>query len=132
MFYGKDILVKTVVHALQHLVVFRIARRHREKLLYSCDALHVHVLRYFNRICAPRRNHLASRTHEEAIHAVAVDNGSIAKEPCQCISLAGIHTATYFYCNDRRLACLEENYHKLESLEYRLKTWLQIRSAVWQ
>ena len=60
---GKDLLVQTVIHALEHGVVVGISVGHREELLYTRNAAEVHILGNLNGICAPRRNHYLPARH---------------------------------------------------------------------
>ena len=61
---SKNLLVKTLVQALQHGVIFCIGISHREILLNTAYTLKTHVLGNLNGICTPRGNHFAARTYK--------------------------------------------------------------------
>ena len=79
----EDVLVKTVVHALQHRVVLGILRCYREVFLDTRNTAEVHVLRDFYGIRRPGGHHFAARTYEDAFQAVAVEQLGIAIEPAK-------------------------------------------------
>ena len=79
--HGENVLVQTVVHALQHGVVVGILALGREIFLDAGDAFQAHVLRYLHGIGAPRGNHFAARTHEEARQLFACQQFCLAIKP---------------------------------------------------
>ena len=78
---GEDALVKPVVHALQHLVVFGLLAAHGEILLNTRNAIEIHVLRNLNGIGRPGSDHFAARPHIVAFELLALEHGGIAIEP---------------------------------------------------
>ncbi len=78
---GEDVLVQAVVHALQHRVVVGVHGVYGEVLLYTTNALEIHVLRNLNGICTPRGNHLAAWANEITGHALCVNDCGIVVKP---------------------------------------------------
>ena len=70
---GKDVLVKTVVHTLQHRVVLGVLVVNGEILLDTLNALDAHILGNLNGIGTPRSYHLTTWTNEETFYCLAVD-----------------------------------------------------------
>ena len=66
MIDGEDILVKTVVHALKHAIVFRIPVLYGEVFLYTQNAIETHILGNLNGIRTPWGYHFAARAYKEA------------------------------------------------------------------
>ena len=60
---GEDFLVETIVHALQHGVVFRLFALYGEVLLNTRNAVEIHILGNLYGIGAPRSNHFTARSY---------------------------------------------------------------------
>ena len=78
---GKDALVYTVVHTLQHRVVVGIFAGHSPVFLNTLDALESHVLGNLDGVGRPRGHHLAARSYEIAVQPLCVLQRGIAVEP---------------------------------------------------
>ena len=78
---GEDVLIQTLVHALQHGVVVGVLRADGEVLLNAFDAAEVHVLGYFHGVGRPGGDHFAARTNEESFDAFALKQLCVAVEP---------------------------------------------------
>ncbi|CCY15508.1 unknown [Prevotella sp. CAG:755] len=97
--HRENLLIQTVIHPLQHGIVVGVRARHGKVFLNTADTAEVHVLRDFNGICAPRCNHLATRTYVPTDEMVGGLNNSVAQQPAQ-----GFHVGF------RRLSfCLNRN-----------------------
>ena len=84
---GEDVLVQSVVAALQHGVECALDScifvLDGEVLLDARDTAQVHVLRYLDSIGTPWRDHFAARADEVSLQAVALHGPGIAVEPAQ-------------------------------------------------
>ena len=87
MVHCEDVLVKTLVHALQHRVVLCIFRAYGEVLLNTRNAVEAHVLSYLYGIRTPWSNHFAAWTHKEALVSLTLDESGTAVKPTQFIDL---------------------------------------------
>ena len=70
--YGEDILVQTVVHALQHRVVLGILRTYGKVFLNTRNAAKTHILGNLNGIRAPWGDHLAAGAYIVALQFLGV------------------------------------------------------------
>ena len=88
----EELLVESLVHALQHGVILGFLACHGIVLLDTCDALDTHVLGNLHGIGTPRGDHLAARTDEESLHRFALYQFGIAEQPTQFLDsfLAGL------------------------------------------
>ena len=88
----EELLVQSLVHALQHGVILGLLACHGVVLLDTCDALDTHVLGNLHGIGTPRGDHLAARTDEVALHGFALYQFGIAEQPTQFLDsfLAGL------------------------------------------
>ena len=111
MVYGKDFLIQTVVHALQHRVVFGILRTYGKVFLDTRNAAKTHVLCNLNGIRTPWRDHLAARAYIEAVQLLCIDERCIAVEPTECMNLIGIWLMIDLRCNYMLFLGLEEKNH---------------------
>ena len=69
---GKNVLVQSSVHTLQHLVVLSILRVYGEVLLYTRNAAEAHILCNLNGICRPWGHHFATWTNIVALKLLSV------------------------------------------------------------
>ena len=106
--HGEDVLVQPLIHALQHRVEVGVLRLHGEVLLYTRNALETHVLSNLNGICTPRCYHLTSRTHEESVQLLCVDECGVAVEPAKGVRLLARGIVINLRCDDVSLLSLEE------------------------
>ena len=83
--YGEDVLAQTVVHALQHGVVFGLLRLHGEVLFYTRNAVKTHVLSNLNGIRTPGSDHFAAWSHEESIQRLGFFGRSVAVKPAKFV-----------------------------------------------
>ena len=80
---GENLLVQTLIHALQHGVVLCSGISHGKILLDARNAVQVHVLRNFNGIGAPRSNHFTARTYEKSVKRLAFHQFGFAIKPTE-------------------------------------------------
>ncbi len=101
MFDGEDLLVETIIQALQHGVVLGIRGVHREVFLDATDSLQGHVLGDFHRIGAPGSHHFTTRAYEIPTQLLIIHQLGIAVKPSKfayfifgkfVIRLRGDHT----------------------------------------
>ena len=107
----EHILVEPVVHALQHRVVVGIGRRHGEELFNTRNAAEAHILCNLNGIRAPWRNHFPTRTHEESLQLLCIEQRGFAIKPTK--STGFFLTGGVINCrgNHGLLGSLEKKYH---------------------
>ena len=84
---GKDVLVQTVIHTLQHGVVGSLFRLHGEVLFYTQNAVKTHVLSNLNGIRTPRSNHFTAWADEVSIQRLGFFGRGVAIEPTQFVNL---------------------------------------------
>ena len=109
--HGEDVLVESLVAALQHGVecALGIAFCGGGEILFDTrNAVEIHVLRNLDGIRAPGGNHLTAWAYETALEAFAFKELCLAIEPAKFL---------YFFCGERMvhlgsddalLRCLEE------------------------
>ena len=78
---GENVLIESLVKALEHGVVLGVLVCHGEVLLDAHDAFDGHVLGDFHGIGAPGGHHLAAWADEVAFERLALDGRSLAVEP---------------------------------------------------
>ena len=92
---GEDVLVESIVEALQHRVVLGIGSANGEVFLDARNALDGHVLRDFHRIRAPGGYHLAPGADEPTRQLLCVLCLCFTIKPAQflsCLSLQFLST----------------------------------------
>ena len=108
---GENVLVQTVVHALEHLVVFSIFRADGEVFLNTQNAVKTHVLCNLNGIGAPRSNHLATGTDEVTFQFLVLEKFCFSVKPAEfmyfILSELVIHIRGYHAL----LGSFEKEYH---------------------
>ncbi len=109
--YIEDGLIEPVIHALQHGVVLCLSRCHGEVFLYTQNAAEIHILCNLYGICAPRCYHLATRTHEEALHLCAIHKRSLAIKPAKLADFVGCQLMITLRCDYALLGSFKEKYH---------------------
>ena len=109
--YGEYFLIKTFIHALQHRVVVGIGRSYREELFNTRNAAEAHVLCNLNGICAPRRNHFPTWTHEEPFQLLCVEQCGLSIKPTECTGFFLTWGVIDGRGNHGLLGSLEKKYH---------------------
>ena len=109
----KDVLVKTIVHALQHLVVFSILVRNGKIFLNTADALEAHVLGNFHGVCRPGGHHFTTGTNIIALQLLCIQQLSLAIQPVQLLNFLFTQCVINLRGNHRFLWRLKEAYHTL-------------------
>ena len=77
----KDVLIETIVHTLQHLVVFGVLAVNGKVLFDTADAFESHVLCDLYGIGGPWGYHFAAWTNEESIEQVSLEHRCLAIQP---------------------------------------------------
>ena len=109
--HGEDVLVQSVVHALQHLVVLSILAANREILLDALNAFQSHVLGDFHGVRAPGSDHLAARTDKETLQFLCLFYCGIAVQPTKFVDLVLIELVVYLGSNDALLGGSKKKNH---------------------
>ena len=115
---GEDVLVQTVVHALQHRVVLGLFRLHGEVFLYTLDAAETHVLRDFHGIGRPRGHHFATGADVIACQRLVLQQLGIAIEPAQFLYFLFVQWVIGLSGNHTLLGSLEKENHIFYTLIY--------------
>ena len=96
----EDVLVQSLIHALQHRIVLGIFRFHGEIFLDTRNAFQTHVLRDFHSIGTPRSYHFASWTHIKTVYRVCLQTGSVAVKPTKFVDFFLIGLMINLSCNN--------------------------------
>ena len=112
---GEDLLVQTVIHALEHRVVVGLGRIYGEILLYAADSLQGHVLRDLYRVGAPRRDHLAPGAYEISLQLIIIYRLGIAVKPTKFAYLFFGKLVICLRGNHALRPCPEKKNHNLSS-----------------
>ena len=113
--HGEDVLIQSVVEALQHRVAAVVAGvvGHGEELLYTRNAAEVHVLGDLHGIGAPRRYHFASRAGKASCERIIFKQFGIAVKPAQLLAFFFRKHVVHLRGNDAACGCAEkQNLHK--------------------
>ena len=108
----ENMLIKPVVHALEHAVVFSILVRYREIFFYTQNAIETHVLSNLNGICAPWGYHFTARAYKKAFELVLFQEGSVAEKPAKFLNFMFTGLMINFGSNDVLSGGLKEKNHK--------------------
>ena len=83
----KHVLVEVVVFVLQHRVEAVVVFLDWMELLNTRNAANAHVLSYFDGVGAPRSDHLAAWSEEEAFDCFSFDFFGVAEEPVKLFDI---------------------------------------------
>ena len=108
---GEDALVQSVIHALEHRVMFRVGRSYGKILLYTRNAVEIHVLRNLYGIGAPGSYHFAARTYEPAFQRFTFFKNGVAIEPAEFLHFIGRELTVHFRGYDALLRSSKKQYH---------------------
>ena len=108
---SKNVLIKPVIHTLQHRVIICIFTTYRKIFLYAADAGDSHILRYFHCIGAPRRNHFPTRTDEITLQVLFLFCACLTIQPAKLFYFCSREGTLALSCYDALLRSLEESYH---------------------
>ena len=108
---GEDVLVQSVVHALQHLVVLSILAANREILLDALNAFQSHVLGDLHGVRAPGSDHLAARTDKETLQFLCLFYCGIAVQPTKFVDLVLIELVVYLGSDNALLGSPKKKNH---------------------
>ena len=84
---GEHLLVESLVHALEHGVVFGVFIGHGEVFLDARDARQAHVLGNFHGVRAPGRDHFAAGAYETAFQVFFTFRGGFSKKPAELVAV---------------------------------------------
>ena len=99
MVYREDVLTDTVVHALQHRVVFCVFRVNGKILFNTQNAVKTHVLSNLNGIRTPWSNHFATWPYEETRKFLSLFKRCIAIKPAKFTDFIWIELMVNFSRN---------------------------------
>ena len=99
MVYREDVLTDTVVHALQHRVVFSVFRVNGKILFNTQNAVKTHVLSNLNGIRTPWSNHFATWPYEETRKFLSLFKRCIAIKPAKFTDFIWIELMVNFSRN---------------------------------
>ena len=113
---GEDVLVQSVVHALQHLVVLGILGSDGVVLFNTQNAAESHVLSNLNGIRRPRSHHFTARSDIVTVECLVGKQLSFAIEPAKFFYFFLIELVVHLRSNNALLWGLEKENHVLYTL----------------
>ena len=109
--HGKDFLIQTLVHTLQHRVMFSILILYGEVFFDTRNAVEIHVLGNLYSICTPRRNHFTSRSYVPALQRLSLFERSSTIKPAEFIHFVVRELMVHFRGNHALLRCFKKQNH---------------------
>ena len=110
---SKDVLIQSIIHALQHLVVLGILVCNGEILFYTQNAAESHVLSNLNGICRPWSHHFAAWSDIKTVECLTGKQFCFAIEPAKFVYFFLIELMVHLRSNNALLWGLEKENHVL-------------------